>query len=209
MPAICLSYGSKLDGRFGYDRIGTTSKKMANKRVNFKADYAIRLQQAQIECCDAPRIIGSRDTPETFFYFDPPYVGADQGHYDSYTQMDFDALLEALESIQEKFLLISHRNTSLGEFTRRNGWGTVEIRLSSSMTHGQGRAVVRDKVEALAANYPISVKFDERVKKNLADKDWAKAGCGGCRAPLSPAFNSGLKVSKALSKSRLKHDKTG
>ncbi|MDR2247806.1 MAG: DNA adenine methylase [Treponema sp.] len=108
----------------------------------------------QIECCDALRIIGSRDTPETFFYLDPPYVGADQGHYDGYTQMDFDALLEVLKSIQGKFLLSSFRDAALREFTRKNGWHTVEIRLSSSMTHGQGRAI-REKVEVLTANYPI------------------------------------------------------
>jgi DNA adenine methylase len=90
-------------------------------------DYAIRLQRVQIECCDALRIVGSRDTPETFFYLDPPYVGADQGHYDGYTQMDFDALLGMLEALQGKFLLRSYRNASLGEFARRNGWRTVGI----------------------------------------------------------------------------------
>jgi DNA adenine methylase len=87
----------------------------------------------------------SRDTPEAFFYLDPPYVGYDQGHYDGYTQEDFDALLQLLETIRGKFLLSSFRNASLTDFTRRNGWFTEEIRLSSSMTHGQGRTV-RDKV---------------------------------------------------------------
>jgi DNA adenine methylase len=161
--AANISYGCRLDGCFGYDHIGTTSKKTANKRAGFIAGYAIRLQQVQIECCDALRIIGSRDTPETFFYLDPPYVGADQGHYDGYTQMDFDALMETLEGVQGKFLLSSFRNAALGEFTRRNGWATVEIRLSSSMTHGQGRTV-RDKVEVLTANYPISVPTGSRKR---------------------------------------------
>ena len=151
------SYGSMLDGSFGYDRIGTTSKKLTNRRTDFNVDYAIRLQQVQIECCDALRIIQSRDTPETFFYLDPPYVGTDMGHYDGYTQMDFDALLTLLESIQGKFLLSSFHNASLKDYIRRNGWHTVEYRLSSSMTHGNGRTV-RGKVEVLTANYPISAK---------------------------------------------------
>jgi DNA adenine methylase len=143
-----------LNGGYGYDRTGSTSTKLANKRADFKVDYAIRLQQVQIECADALRIIGSRDTPESFFYLDPPYVGSDQGHYDGYTQMDFDALLEALEAIQGKFLLSSFRNAALAKCARKNGWHTVEVRLSCSMTHGQGRAP-RDKVEVLTANYPI------------------------------------------------------
>jgi DNA adenine methylase len=149
-----ISYGCKLDGSFGYDRTGANSKKMANKRSNFYVDYAIRLQQVQIECCDALRIIQSRDTPRTFFYLDPPYPGTEQGHYDGYTQMDFDALLELLAAIQGKFLLSSFRNKSLADFTQKNGWHTVELRLSSAMTHGGGRTT-RTKVEVLTANYPI------------------------------------------------------
>jgi DNA adenine methylase len=167
-----FSYGCMLDGGFGYDRVGTYGKKMANKLVAFTEDFTIRLRRTQIECRDALWIIGSRDTPETFFYLDPPYVGSDQGHYDGYTQMDFDALLGLVETIHGKFLLSSFRNARLAEFTRKNGWHTVEVRLSSSMTHGQGRTV-RDKVEVLTANYPISVKLDERSKKHLVSGEEA------------------------------------
>jgi len=110
-------FGCMLNGGFGYDRTGTTSKKLHNKRAGFTTDYAIRLQEVQIECCDALRIIGSRDTLETFFYLDPPYVGSDQGHYDGYTQMDF--------------------NESLTEFTGRNGWHTVEV-LTTNYPVGAG-----------------------------------------------------------------------
>jgi DNA adenine methylase len=77
------SYGNMLDGGFGYDKTtGGTTKKVASKRDAFTVDYAIRLQQTQIECCDALKIIRSRDCKDAFFYLDPPYVGSDQGHYD-------------------------------------------------------------------------------------------------------------------------------
>jgi DNA adenine methylase len=157
-----ISYGCKLNGSFGYDRTGISSKKMANKRSSFNVDYAIRLQQVQIECCDALRIIHSRDTPKTFFYLDPPYVGTEMGHYDGYTQTDFDALLELLKGIRGKFLLSSFRNKALTDFARKNGWHSVELRLASAMTHGGGRTV-RDKVEVLTANYPI--KTPEKGRK--------------------------------------------
>jgi len=49
------SYGKMFDSGFGYDRTGSTSKVLSNKRVNFTVDFAIRLQQVQIECCDALR----------------------------------------------------------------------------------------------------------------------------------------------------------
>jgi DNA adenine methylase len=127
------SYGCALDGGFGYDRTGGTSKKLDNKRTAFTIDYAIRMQRTQIECCDALRIIKSRDAPDAFFYVDPPYVGADQGHYDGYTQEDFDALLKLLESVEGKFLLSSFRNTALSEFVRRNGWHTAELKMPCTM----------------------------------------------------------------------------
>ena len=142
-----------LDGGFGYDRTGTTSKKLDNKRAVFNIDYAIRLQRVQIECCDALRIIESRDIKDAFFYLDPPYVGTDQGHYDGYTQDDFDNLLKLLERIKGKFLLSSFRNKSLLDFTQRNGWYTLEFKIHLAMTnHCQKQ---RSKVEVLTANYPI------------------------------------------------------
>jgi DNA adenine methylase len=66
-----------------------------------------------IECYDVLRIIKSRDVPDDFFYLDPPYGGTDQGHYDGYTQEDFDLLLKMLETLKGKFLLSSYRNKNL------------------------------------------------------------------------------------------------
>jgi DNA adenine methylase len=147
------SYGHKLGGGFGFDKSdNATTKSLSNKRAAFSVDYAIRLQRAQIECCDALRIIRSRDCKDAFFYLDPPYVGADQGHYDGYTQEDFDALLALLSTIKGRFLLSSFRNEPLNKYIKRKGWHTFEIRLYSPMTN-QGAA--RHKVEVLTANYPI------------------------------------------------------
>lgn len=163
------SYGCMLDSGFGYDRTGTTSRKLGNKRAAFTIDYAVRLQSAQIECCDALRIIKSRDVPDAFFYLDPPYVGADQGHYDGYTQEDFDALLNLLEAVKGKFLLSSFRNNALTEFIKRNGWHTVELKMAQPMTHG--RKTKRQKVEVLTANYPISVNPNDLGKKEVVSAD--------------------------------------
>ncbi|GHV20761.1 DNA methyltransferase [Spirochaetia bacterium] len=148
------SYGSMLDGTFGYDRKGKFGMKVTNKREAFTSEYAIRLQNTTIECCDALRIIKSRDTPDTFFYCDPPYVGADQGHYDGYTQEDFDRLLETLAGIQGKFLLSSYRNAALDGYVEKHGWEGAEFKMALGMTPGYGSK--RQKIEVLTANYPIT-----------------------------------------------------
>jgi hypothetical protein len=41
----------------------------------------------------------------------------------------------------------------LVEFTKRNGWHTLEFRMTCSMTHGY--KTQHAKVEVLTANYPI------------------------------------------------------
>jgi DNA adenine methylase len=145
-----------LDGGFGFDRVGGASKKLHNKRINFSVDYAVRLQQVQIECCDALRIIKSRDTASAFFYLDPPYVGSDQGHYDGYSQEDFDALLNLLDGLKGAFLLSSFRNKSLEDHARRNKWHSVEIKMACSMTAKSGQT--KSKIEVLTANYPLVEK---------------------------------------------------
>jgi DNA adenine methylase len=150
------SYGAKLKESFSYDRKGKFGLKLNNKKAAFGTEYAVRLQNTQIECCDALRIIRSRDTPETFCYCDPPYIGADQGHYDGYSQADFENLLDTLANMQGKFLLSSYRNAALGDYVKRYGWDTVEIRMSLSMAVRYENK--KQKIEVLTANYPIADK---------------------------------------------------
>jgi len=149
------SFSSKLDGSFGYDRSGTTTKKITNKRDSFTLDYAIRLQNVQIECADALRIIRSRDTKESFFYCDPPYFNSDMGHYDGYTEEDFSELLKVLEKIEGKFLLSSYPSQILDAFNNDNNWYQIEIEMSLAVCGS--RKTERKKREMLTANYPISL----------------------------------------------------
>jgi DNA adenine methylase len=155
------SYGSKPDGSYGYDRTGKNAHKPANKRASFTAGIAERLQHVQIECYDALRVIGSRDMPAAFFYCDPPYVGANQGHYDGYTQENFNALPGVLETIKGKFLLSSYRNATLRELIERHGWTSIELRMASAMTNMNSK----QKIEVLTANYPIAVEAKKLGKK--------------------------------------------
>ena len=157
MLANC-SYGSMLDGTFGYDRKGKYSLRLKNKREAFGVECGARLQNTQIECCDALRIINSRDTQESFFYCDPPYVGADQGHYDGYSQQDFENLLETLANIKGKFILSSYRNPVLSDYIEKHGWGSVEITMGISMTYRYEASKRRQKIEVLTANFPIKVE---------------------------------------------------
>jgi DNA adenine methylase len=148
------SYGCMLNGGYGYDRTGDMAKKMDNKWKSFAAEYAERLRHVQIENRDALRVVKSRDVSNAFFYLDPPYVGADQCHYDGYTQRDFDELLESLGSLKGKFLLSSYRNKGLAEASKRNGWCSIELNMVMSMTKCYE---IKNKIEVMTASYPIAV----------------------------------------------------
>jgi DNA adenine methylase len=162
-----MSYGSMLDGGFGYDIIGTSTQKINNKRDSFTEQLAIRLQNVQIECCDALKIIRSRDTPDTFYYLDPPYPGTDQGHYDGYSVEDFDALLDTISKIQGKFLLSSFRNDRLAEYAEKNTWYQFEVKMAKSMTANLPQSH-KNKIEVFTANYPIDEQ--SHYQRNLFSK---------------------------------------
>lgn len=122
-----------------------------NKKEAFKIDLSERLKFTQIECVDATSLILSKDTPDTFFYIDPPYVDSNQGHYGGYTQEHFNKLLEALQSIKGKFLLSSYPNAKLEQQTALNGWYSKAIDKALSASSVAGKR----KIEMLTANYRI------------------------------------------------------
>ena len=150
------SFSSMLDGSFGYDKLsGTTSKKISNKRDGFTIDLSIRMQNVQIECTDALRVINSRDHEEAFHYCDPPYFNSDCGHYDGYTIDDFESLLKVLKNARGKFLLSSYPSDILNDYTKDCGWSVMQLEQSVSVANGTGRPG-KKKIEVLTANYDLS-----------------------------------------------------
>jgi DNA adenine methylase len=72
-----------------------------------------RLKNVYLECDDALAVIRRWDSPQTLFYCDPPYIGADQGHYKGFTTAKLKALVECLETCQGSFLLSGYANDAI------------------------------------------------------------------------------------------------
>jgi len=141
-------------GTWGYDR-DKRAHTIQNKIDQFDEKLSNRLKYVQIESNQAHTVIESRDTPETFFYVDPPYIDSDQGHYGGYAEEHFRRDLTVLEKIKGKFLLSSYPSEILNEFIKRNGWFKREIDKCLSASNGAKVGTRRRKVECLTANYPI------------------------------------------------------
>lgn len=69
-----------------------------------------RIDYYTIENLDALKCIKKYDRETTLFYIDPPYPGADQGHYAGYTEVDFNNLMEVLKSIKGRFILSCYKS---------------------------------------------------------------------------------------------------
>ncbi|WP_333620998.1 DNA adenine methylase [Sphingobacterium multivorum] len=151
------SFSAKIGDSWGYDvRDQTSSKRMSNKRTSFSEQYAIRLQNVQIENTDAIRIINSRDHEKAFHYCDPPYFNSDCGHYDGYSKNDFESLLLCLSHTKGKFLLSSYPSDILNKFSRDFDWHTVQMQKEVLVDKHSGK-VPNKKIEVLTANYDLAI----------------------------------------------------
>ena len=123
------SYSASLSAGFQYVKNKTDNwspaTRVKNKRDLFK-HYRKRLESVTILNRDAIDIIKIYDGSDIVFYCDPPYVGANQGHYSGYSQSDFCDLLEALSVTKSKFILSSYPNDILSEYISEFNW-TSEI----------------------------------------------------------------------------------
>jgi DNA adenine methylase len=136
---------------FGFDRSGTTAKKIANKSLSFSDALAERLRYTTIECDDALKVINRYDTEEAFIYVNPPYFNSNCGHYKGYSEADFTQLLENLKHVKGKFLLSSYPSKVLAQYASANGWNQLEFEKPIAVSKN-ARGI---KTEVLTANYSI------------------------------------------------------
>lgn len=148
------SFSSQIDSSWGYDKSkNTTTKKIINNRDRLTEDYAIRIQNTQLESADALYIIRGRDTEKSFFYCDPPYFNSDCGHYDGYSEQDFENLLITLSQIKGKFLLSSYPSPLLKKYLKEFGWNQWSLETGVTVNNKSGYQ--KRKIEVLTANYPL------------------------------------------------------
>lgn len=147
-----MSFCGKMLHGFRVSAKENIAKRTVNKISRSTDEICQRLQNTQIESRDALKIIQFYDTPDTFFYLDPPYPDTEQGFYKGYSTDDFKNLLEVLAHIKGKFLLSSFHYDYLDTYTAKNSWQKIEIQMNKDMANLSSKV---KKTEVLTANYPI------------------------------------------------------
>lgn len=148
-----MSFASKLNGPFGYDKSkNSMAKKIVNAKEQFTEALSNRLQNTQIECTNALRVIRSRDTDKTFHFVDPPYINSDCGHYSgTFNLMDFQELLEMLSGLQGKFMLTMFPHNMLYEFAGLYNWKVKEVQRTISAS----KVKRRKQAELIVMNFDL------------------------------------------------------
>lgn len=159
-----FSYANKIGGGIKYsnDQSVSPPRVLKNKKKEFTELLLRRIENATIENNDALIILRSRNVSKAFHYIDPPYPGADQGHYKGYDFNEFEKLLQLLEVLKGKFILSNYPSPMLDDYTKRNGWYIKEV--VTRLKAPRKKSPV--KHELLVANYPLNSQkllfYDQR-----------------------------------------------
>lgn len=115
---IDQSFARKFNSGWGRSIYGRNLAYTWLSKINL-APYLERIMPISFSCTEALKFIDQFDSPQTFFYVDPPYPGTNQGHYNGYSQDDFDQLVDKLKNIQGSFLLSCYGNERCDEMFER------------------------------------------------------------------------------------------
>ena len=78
-------------------------------KISVIENYIDRMASVHISSTDALTFIKQFDSPQTFFYIDPPYPGTDQGMYKGFSVQDYKELIKLLNSISGSFILSNYQ----------------------------------------------------------------------------------------------------
>jgi DNA adenine methylase len=113
-----------------------------------------RLRRVEIRNQDAVKFIKELDSPETFYFVDPPYVHETRtttGEYQhEMTDTQHIELLDTLAAIEGKFLLSGYPSAMYDSAARLHGWRVVDVEIDNKAS---GRRVKEKKVERMWLNY--------------------------------------------------------
>ena len=142
-----MSFGGQLNCGWKGGVFGGNSGYSWYTKIDNLNRFLNRMQGIYISNTDALKCIKQWDSPQTFFYIDPPYVGANQGHYSGYTQEDLDKLIDLLQTIQGSFILSGYDNKNypknwekfeFAAYVSSSGVGTTNIKDKSKKAENTG-----------------------------------------------------------------------
>lgn len=147
-----MSFSHKLFAGFAFSNSALEAQNCHNKRKNFNDLFYNRIKYTQIFNRDGLDLIVLKDSPNTFFYLDPPYAESNCGHYEKGKNVYYD-LLDLLPTIEGKWLMSSYPSEQLSNLRLANGWNSKDISMNLSVDAVATKG--KRKTECLTWNYNI------------------------------------------------------
>jgi DNA adenine methylase len=145
-----VSYIIKKCGGFS----GRDATNKIYKAVNYQRklkhlkQYKERLKTTSLTSADYKIVVRAHDSPDTFFFLDPPYEGS-KGLYKAF-EMDYDAMAKLLKGIKGKFMVTINKSDAVKKAFDGHGFKFRTIFLKGRSTKGIGK---RDREEYIITNY--------------------------------------------------------
>lgn len=115
-----------------------------------------RLKRVVILNDDAVAVIRREDSPNTFYYLDPPYLHETRVTTNNYsfemTAEDHERLLVALTELKGRFILSGYRNDLYDSFANRQGWTRVDREIDCKASSAKEKP---KRIESLWMNYRV------------------------------------------------------
>ena len=130
-----FSFGGKPFETFGVEKNGGSKINVANYRAKGERldEYAARFRYVAVESLDWRKIVEKYDSPDAFFYVDPPYCGTNTTPYRrDLPRVDHGELVEALLSTRGRVALSCYAN-DVYKPLERAGWKRFDFAASSSV----------------------------------------------------------------------------
>jgi len=168
------SFSGKFGGGWSYN-VNTSTRGMVKTTSRWQSaiemlpDVSKRLLRVQIEHDDFRKIIPRYDTPETFFYLDPPYVLSTRrsgGYKHEMTDQDHIELVDLLLNIQGMAMLSGYDNEIYARLEQA-GWTKLSFTVACSAAGrtrytkilGKGScAENQQRTECVWLNYNVEVQ---------------------------------------------------
>jgi site-specific DNA-adenine methylase len=116
-----------------------------------------RLNKVKLHSGDYLKMIDKYDSPDTFFYLDPPYpdrafVGGEKTFGDAFTDESLKELINKLDHAKGKFIISLGTNS---EHLMPKHWHVKRVRVSSFLSHNGKGMNDGYRMEIIASKQPI------------------------------------------------------
>jgi DNA adenine methylase len=162
---IGMSFSNLLGKGWGTGVFGRNLSVTWMNKVSRLPEYLSRMASVGIECDDALNVIQRWDSPQTLFYCDPPYPGADQGHYGGYTILDLENLIKTLDKCDGSFLLSNYDQPTIDI---PKDWERFEFKVHCSASSQGKTGRNRDKSRKMTSQELGDTDRTEIVWRRLA-----------------------------------------